>query len=109
MAKEKNSGYIEGYFGRTLSWHERFRIVDHLNSLSMNTYIYAPKEDPYHRIEWRTQYPVKEKSEISAFIKYGKKSNINVVTAIGPGLSYDYTSKEDYISLLNKLNLFLRP
>ncbi|MGB2069624.1 MAG: beta-N-acetylglucosaminidase domain-containing protein, partial [Candidatus Puniceispirillaceae bacterium] len=49
-------GYIEGYYGRILSWQERHRIVDQLAALGMSSYVYAPKEDVNHRIAWRTAW-----------------------------------------------------
>lgn len=100
---EKYFGYIEGYFGRELSWHQRYGLIDHLKSLKLNTYIYAPKEDPYHRVEWRKSYPKKQKIKIQDFIKYGKNKSINVIPAISPGLSFDYLSDKDYQTLLKKI------
>ena len=46
-------GYIEGYYGRLLSWKNRKLIIKSLNKNNMNTYFYAPKEDVCHRIYWR--------------------------------------------------------
>ena len=46
-------GYIEGYYGRLLSFAERGRILKQLKHLGMNSYFYAPKDDPYHRFNWR--------------------------------------------------------
>lgn len=70
---KKYFGYIEGYFGRELSWHQRFGIIDHLKKLKLNTYIYALKEDPFHRVEWRKSYPKKQQTKIKDFISHGKK------------------------------------
>ena len=53
-------GYLEGYYGRLLSWKDRSILLKTLSQLEMNTYIYGPKEDPYHRIDWFKLYPDKE-------------------------------------------------
>ena len=45
----KIKGYIEGYYGRLLSWDQRRLIVKSLKKNKMNTYFYAPKEDEKHR------------------------------------------------------------
>ena len=45
-------GYIEGYYGRLLSWQSRSTLLKFLSHLDMNLYIYGPKEDPYNRIKW---------------------------------------------------------
>ena len=44
----KYTGYIEGYYGKLLSWDERLEIIGHLSQNNLNTYFYCPKEDPYH-------------------------------------------------------------
>ena len=34
-------GYIEGYYGRILSWQDRHRIINQLATLGMSSYLYA--------------------------------------------------------------------
>lgn len=111
MNKNKSEyykGYIEGYFGRELRWEERHMILDHLASLSMNTYLLAPKEDPYHRVKWKLPYPAEELEKIEGLIGAGKEKGIEVIPAMGPGLSYDYQSDEDYATLLGKFEAFFK-
>ncbi|MBI9104499.1 MAG: beta-N-acetylglucosaminidase domain-containing protein [Spirochaetales bacterium] len=102
----KKTGYIEGYFGRQLSWEERHGILEHLAHLKMNTYLYAPKEDPYHRVEWKKPYPDEWKKELSDFSRAGRDLGVQVIPSLGPGLSYDYLSEEDYRILLEKFRLY---
>ena len=49
-------GYIEGYYGRLLNWTERNHLTAVLAETGMNTYLYAPKEDPAHRFNWRQDW-----------------------------------------------------
>ena len=86
-------GYIEGYYGRLLGWDERHRIIDRLAENGMNAYLYAPKEDPFHRVEWRTAWPDEWVREFTGFCEYSNQNNINVFGGIAPGL--DYNSKHD--------------
>lgn len=104
----KSSGYIEGYFGRELTWEQRYGIIDHLHTLSMNTFFYAPKEDPYHRIQWKTSYPPFLQKQLKKFSSYGKKKNVEIIPALAPGLSFDYTSEEDYTLLLKKFYIYFK-
>jgi hypothetical protein len=99
-------GYIEGYYGRLLRWEERFALVNHLKKLGLNTYVYAPKEDPLHRQEWRKAYPGLWMSMFQALCALGKQKKVNVVPALAPGLSYDYLSQKDYAVLLKKMKTF---
>ena len=50
-------GYIEGYYGHLFGWQDRHRIIAKLAALGMNAYLYAPKEDPCHRVNWRDPWP----------------------------------------------------
>jgi hyaluronoglucosaminidase len=95
-------GYIEGYYGRMLSWEERALIIDSMRDLSLNAYLYAPKEDPYHRRQWRTPYPRGWIAAFSSFVRKGGAAGIAVVPGIAPGLSFDYRSAADYRLLFRK-------
>ena len=53
-------GYIEGYYGAILSWKDRKAILNLLPKLNLNSYLYCPKEDPKHRIQWKLDYSVDE-------------------------------------------------
>ncbi len=101
------TGYIEGYYGKLLTWTDRFQLLDALARLSLNTYLYAPKEDIYHRIEWRKPYPKAWKTEFQRFVTHARRKKIQVVPSIGPGLSFNYSSANDYRALLKKLATFV--
>ena len=49
-------GYIEGYYGKLLNWEDRVSIINKLHENNMNCYLYAPKEDIYHRFLWRQEF-----------------------------------------------------
>ena len=96
-------GYIEGFYGRLLSWPDRHRIIDRLADNGMTAYLYAPKEDPFHRVEWRTAWSPKWISEFSSFCAYAKSKNIHVIGGIAPGLDYVSDQQEqDFSHLLEK-------
>ncbi len=89
------TGYIEGYFGRVLNWQQRYGIIDTLAGLEMNTYLYAPKEDPYHRIKWRESFPPQWRRNLKELAEYGTSKGVTVIPAIAPGLSFHYAEKSD--------------
>ena len=41
---KKVKGYIEGYYGKLLSWNDRFEILDTLYKNKMNFYFYCQKK-----------------------------------------------------------------
>jgi len=91
----KNNGnnitwYIEGYYGRILSWKNRKLIIKSLHKNKMNTYFYAPKEDICHRLCWRREYSKKWRNNFRDFIQFSKKSDVNVIVGIAPGLDFNF-------------------
>jgi hyaluronoglucosaminidase len=101
-------GYIEGYYGRMLSWEDRALVVDRMRLMSLNAYLYAPKEDPYHRQQWKIPYPPEWLRGFSAFTLQGKRARVEVVPGLAPGLSYDYRSEPDYAALLKKYRTLIK-
>lgn len=82
-------GYIEGYYGRLLTWQERRRIITGLATLGMNAYLYAPKEDPCHRVNWRNAWSDDWITEFTAMCDAAAACGVSVFAGIAPGLDYD--------------------
>lgn len=102
----KYFGYIEGYYGKLLSWDQRFQVLGAAAQERLNTYLYAPKEDPYHRTRWREPYPRDWLLRFGNLSENGSRNGVTVIPALAPGLSYDYTSGRDYELLLDKFCRF---
>ena len=110
---KKVKGYIEGYYGKLLSWNDRFEILDTLYKNKMNFYFYCPKEDLNHRLNWREPYDKKWLDNFYKFILYAKQKKIKIIAGLSPGLSFDFQSyskgnKTDLIFLTKKLKTFLK-
>ena len=96
-------GYIEGYYGRLLDWQGRKRIIDRLSGLGMTSYLYAPKEDPFHRVEWRTPWPDDWLQAFTALCDHATERNVDVIAGIAPGLDYaPQDEKQDFAHLCAK-------
>ena len=91
------TGYAEGYYGRLLSWYERAILLDTLNETRGNFYLYAPKDDDYHRLNWRTPYPDDWRDNFRAFTAKAKSINpcIDVAAGLSPGLDFDFSHLND--------------
>jgi hyaluronoglucosaminidase len=94
-------GYIEGFYGEPWSHEERLGLMEDTSNFKMNTYIYAPKDDPYHRQSWKELYPEDEASQIAELAKVGKDNNFNFCWTVHPGATLKFTD-EDYQALINK-------
>ncbi len=96
------SGYIEGYYGRLLTFPERRGMVEKLGKIGAGHYLYAPKEDPFHRRDWRKSYPADWRDQFRAFTEHARRQKISVAGGIAPGLSYRYREPKDFEALTRK-------
>ena len=96
-------GYIEGYYGRLFSQDERAKVINHMGKLKMDFYLYGPKEDLYHRIEWGKTYPAEEQKTLRNLVDQCKKNKIKPIFAISPGLQSSVLSKNFIKTLTSKL------
>ena len=94
-------GFIEGFYGTPWSHEDRMSLMTDTSDYKMNTYIYAPKDDVYHRAQWRDLYPEEEAAHIAELAKTGKDNNFNFCWTIHPGATLDF-SDADYDALINK-------
>ena len=42
-------GVVEGFYGTPWTFDDRSDIIEFCRQSNLNAYIYAPKDDPYHR------------------------------------------------------------
>ena len=56
----------------------------------LTDYVYAPKDDPKHRSDWRVPY---DRTELAGFRSLVDESGLRIGIAISPGLSMDETSR----------------
>ncbi|MGB0181017.1 MAG: beta-N-acetylglucosaminidase domain-containing protein [Candidatus Puniceispirillales bacterium] len=96
-------GYIEGYYGRLLSFADRKRLLKQIKALGMTSYFYAPKDDPYHRLAWRQPYPDQWLAEWHSFITEAGDMGITIIAGCAPGLDLDIAAETDIAIITDKL------
>lgn len=74
----------------------------------MNTYLYAPKDDPYHRVQWRVPYPEAQWRELVSLIGLARKSEIDFVYGFHPGKGLCFSEREAIDALLAKARSFYK-
>ncbi|MEV4064502.1 beta-N-acetylglucosaminidase domain-containing protein [Nonomuraea dietziae] len=97
-------GSIEGFYGTPWSHQDRLDHLDYLGAHRMNTYQYAPKDDPFHRDRWRDPYPQDKLAQLGELIGRARANRVDFTFAISPGLSICYTSADDVNKLLAKFD-----
>lgn len=97
----KHRGFIEGFYGTPWSHEDRKSLMKDTSEYKMNTYIYAPKDDIYHREQWKELYPEDKAKEISELAKAGTDNNLNFCWTIHPGATLQFTD-DDYKAIINK-------
>lgn len=79
-------GVVEGFYGTPWSYADRVSQLKFYGENKLNTYIYGPKDDPYHSSpDWRLPYPAEEASQLSKLVKIAKENKVDFVWAIHPG------------------------
>tara|TARA_B110000503_G_C7108639_1_gene397089 strand:+ start:453 stop:1610 length:1158 start_codon:yes stop_codon:yes gene_type:complete len=107
-------GYIEGFYGQILSWQDRDRILIKLKKSKMNSYLYAPKEDAFHRKNWRLPYKSQWAKEFKHFSKNANINKIQILFGISPGLDFNFNNlnvinkKSDLFILFTKCKKILK-
>ena len=70
-------GVVEGFYGNPWSHTDRLRQFDFYGKNKLNVYIYGPKDDPYHRNQWREAYPEAEAARISELAKAAAQNKVD--------------------------------
>lgn len=95
-------GLVEGYYGNPYSENDRMNLFEFFGRQKMNTYIYGPKDDAYHKGEWRTPYPAELGKKIAEYAAAAKANKVDFVWAIHPGVDIKW-NKTDSVNIVNKL------
>jgi hyaluronoglucosaminidase len=96
-------GLIEGFYGPPWSHAERLDLIRFCGEHELNTWVHAPKDDPYHRARWREPYPDAELAELAELAREAARSGVELAYAIAPGLDICYSRDSELETLLAKL------
>lgn len=108
FADVKYRGIIEGFYGIPWSWEDKIELLKFGSKFKNNLFIYAPKDDPYHRDKWRQQYPESDLEKLKIMAEYGRKYKNRFVYTIAPFKKdsqaiNEENFEESIIVLINKL------
>ncbi|UCD04623.1 MAG: beta-N-acetylglucosaminidase domain-containing protein [candidate division WOR-3 bacterium] len=81
----KRFGVVEGFYRRQYTFSQRLDLIEYLRTLGLNTYVYGPKADVYHRRRWQVRYPKSKMKEFAKLNQHSIDARINFVYALSPG------------------------
>lgn len=95
-------GVVEGFYGTPWSHETRVSLLDFYGKFKMNSYLYGPKDDPYHSSPyWRLPYPEEEAKKIKELVEASNRNYVDFIWAIHPGKDIQWT-ESDYKKLYQK-------
>lgn len=98
-------GTVEGFYGEPWTFEDRLEQIRFYGRLKMNTYIYGPKDDPFHSSpNWRLPYPADEAEKIKTLVRTADSNFVDFVWAIHPGLDIQWNLKDSQ-AVLHKFDL----
>ena len=92
-------GLVEGYYGNPYSDDNRNSLFEFFGRNKMNVYIYGPKDDKYHRDNWRDPYPEADGQRIKTLAEAAARHKVRFVWAIHPGKDIQWTDADKKASL----------
>lgn len=101
-------GSIEGFYGTPWTHQDRLDQIRFYGDHKLNTYIYAPKDDIYHREKWRDPYPEAEMAKMKELVKTAEENKVDFVFSLSPGNDIKFTgatAESDYQALIHKCEL----
>ena len=97
-------GVVEGFYGTPWAHQARLSLIDFYGRFKLNTYIFGPKDDPYHSSpHWRQPYPENEALQIKELTERCRKNRVDFVWAIHPGQDIKW-NEEDFLNLCRKFD-----
>jgi hypothetical protein len=83
-------GLVEGFYGPPWSFGQRLDQLRFVARHGGNAYVYAPKDDPLHRAQWRRPYPPADRARIADLAAAAAGLGVRFVVALAPGLTMRY-------------------
>lgn len=97
-----SAGVVEGFYGPPWRHEERLALLDAAPGLGLDTYLYAPKDDPWHRERWREPYPDAALARLGELASRAAAAGVAFVWSVAPGLSMRYSDDAEHAALAAK-------
>lgn len=104
FSSQEIRGVIEGYYGVPWTWERRADLLEFGSQFKNSVMIFAPKDDPYHRDNWRALYPEDQLEKIAELAKLGNETKNRFVWTIAPfhNQAINESNYDESIAILKK-------
>jgi hyaluronoglucosaminidase len=96
-------GVIEGFYGNPWTHAQRLDCIRFIGARGMNTFVYAPKDDPLLRRDWRLPYDAAGLARLRELVAASDEAGVTLSYAIAPGWTISYADPADVDALVAKL------
>ncbi|HZC73096.1 MAG TPA: protein O-GlcNAcase [Jatrophihabitans sp.] len=102
LAALRLRGTIEGFYGPPWTHAQRLAHLAFSAEAGFNTFVYAPKDDPFHRARWREPYPEAELSRLAELTRAADGFGLDLICALHPALDMRFSDDADQATLVAK-------
>lgn len=103
MARLFRLGIVEGFFGRQWTWEARHAFADFLAAQQCNSYVYAPKNDPWLRKQWHEPFPAAHLQSVQKLATHCHERGVEFGIGLSPYELYRDFSAANRVLLKNKV------
>ena len=96
-------GIVEGYYGGLYSFTDRRSLISSLSESQLNSYFYAPKEDPFLRSNFHLHQSESWRSEFKDFVQLASEKSIEIAVGLTPCSKQHIELIEEKIGYFNEL------
>ena len=97
-------GVLEGFYGNPWTHEQRLELIGFIASRGMNTFVYAPKDDPLHAARLALRLRRAPTCGASTSWSTGAaRRGVDFMFCVSPGLTMRYSDEEDLEALCDKL------
>jgi protein O-GlcNAcase/histone acetyltransferase len=87
-------GVVEGFYGRPWTMDQRAELCRWMARSGLDSYLYAPKDDPKHRLYWSRCYTDGESEELAALIRRCRRTGIRFIYGLAPGYRAEFSPRQ---------------
>ena len=96
FADSEVRGVVEGFYGVPWSHETRLNMLEMMGQYKLNSFVYAPKDDPFHFGEgWYREYPEDMQREFRELVEVAEANHVSFVWTVHVSPHMDFFDGDD--------------